>query len=360
MYQYVLKYEKQILIDSGEILYINNGSFPRVSGSWTVYDLPFEITQELETNKNYILTFQVTTINGYKLVKEYNIHRGIRPNNTFTGQILVNQDAIAKENGYAKISLSGDIIASNYILQRSNDLIHWDNLVEFTMSNTDSISKFVWYDKTVLHAETYYYALIQYTVNNNKRVYSERLLSLPITIEFEDLFLSDDSQQLCIRFDPKIANFKEIVLEQKVETLGGQFPFFLRNAVVHYKEFPISGLISYQMDSQEFFISLHTLELNDNQPSTNLTNNNIGAERHFKLKVLEWLNNGQPKLFRSPTEGNYIVRLTDITLSPNDTLGRMLHSFSATCCEIANCSIENLKKYKIFNIGTNASQGGNS
>ena len=49
---------------------------------------------------------------------------------------------------------------------------------------------------------------------------------------------------------------------------------------------------------------------------TDLTGLNIQYERNFKLKVLDWLTNGRPKLMRSPTEGNYIVRLTNVSLSP--------------------------------------------
>jgi len=64
--------------------------------------------------------------------------------------------------------------------------------------------------------------------------------------------------------------------------------------------------------------------------TTDLVDYNIAAERKFKLEVLDWLNNGKPKLFRSPTEGNYVIRLMNVSLSPNDTLGRAIHSFSAT------------------------------
>jgi hypothetical protein len=32
---------------------------------------------------------------------------------------------------------------------------------------------------------------------------------------------------------------------------------------------------------------------------------------------MNWLNNGKPKLFRSPSEGNYIVRLMSVSLTPN-------------------------------------------
>lgn len=78
---------------------------------------------------------------------------------------------------------------------------------------------------------------------------------------------------------------------------------------------------------------------------------NIASEREFKLEVLEWLNNGQPKLFRSPSEGNYIVRLLNVSLAPNDTVGRMLHTFTATAYEIAEHNYANLSKYGLISVG---------
>ena len=69
----------------------------------------------------------------------------------------------------------------------------------------------------------------------------------------------------------------------------------------------------------------------------------ILTERDFKLEVLDWLNNGKPKLFRSATEGNYIVRLMNSSLTPNDQLGRILHTFNSTAYEVNGYSFENLK-----------------
>jgi hypothetical protein len=74
----------------------------------------------------------------------------------------------------------------------------------------------------------------------------------------------------------------------------------------------------------------------------------MAAERIFKLKVLEFLNDGKPKLFRSPAEGNYIVRLMNCSLSPNDQLSRMLHTFSATATEVETCSLEKLEEIGII------------
>ena len=66
------------------------------------------------------------------------------------------------------------------------------------------------------------------------------------------------------------------------------------------------------------------------------------------MAVLDWLNNGETKLFRSPTEGNFIVRLMNVSLSPNNSLGRMLHSFSATAYEIADFNQRNLEIYHLI------------
>jgi hypothetical protein len=82
----------------------------------------------------------------------------------------------------------------------------------------------------------------------------------------------------------------------------------------------------------------------------NLSSENIYNERQFKLSVLEWLNDGNPKMFRSPTEGNYIVRLMNVSLTPNDTLGRMLHTFQCTAYEIAEWNFNNLLDLKLVNL----------
>ena len=107
----------------------------------------------------------------------------------------------------------------------------------------------------------------------------------------------------------------------------------MRNGVVDYKEFSISGLISYLMDNDEMFMpedELLSLTSDEFMETTDIIDENIAVERKFKIAVLDWLNNGSIKLFKSPYEGNYLVRLTNISLSPNDTTSRMIHTFSCT------------------------------
>ena len=47
----------------------------------------------------------------------------------------------------------------------------------------------------------------------------------------------------------------KLLLESKVDTIGSKHPFIFRNGNVGYKEFPISGLISYLSDENDLFYS---------------------------------------------------------------------------------------------------------
>jgi hypothetical protein len=58
--------------------------------------------------------------------------------------------------------------------------------------------------------------------------------------------------------------------------------------------------------------------------------------------VEEFLNDGKYKLYKSPTEGTMIVTLINVTLSPNETLHRMIANFNATVYEVAEFTLKNL------------------
>ena len=177
------------------------------------------------------------------------------------------------------------------------------------------------------------------------------------------MFLWDGKRQLKIRFNPKVSSFKATMMEQKLETLGSRYPFIFKNGIVNYKEFPISGLLSYTADNEELFMSRnddlgieiplqpirrssdHSIiptDIPDFDLYSAFESQNMRVERLFKMEALEWLNNGEIKLFKSPAEGNYLVRLMNVSLSPEDKLGRMLHTISATAYEIEELTYSNL------------------
>ena len=207
---------------------------------------------------------------------------------------------------------------------------------------------YIFQDFTVEQGETYQYAVQQF---NTSGIYSNKIFSEIIESSFEDAYLFDGERQLRIRFNPKVTSFKTVVQEAKKATMGSQYPFFFRNGYIEYKEFPISGLISYLTDANEYFMKrVNDLGMTEDwQDSTDITDNNLTYERRFKLSVLDWLNNGKIKLFRSPGEGNYIVRLMNVSLTPNDSLSRMIHTFNCTATEVDTFSAQKLGEYGFLN-----------
>ena len=135
-----------------------------------------------------------------------------------------------------------------------------------------------------------------------------------------------------------------------------------------YRSFPINGLISFLSDEQELeddetqcnlFTSRSKIYGNSQYlyDEYNLENNisvynDILYERKFREKVMDFLYANNVKLFRSTQEGNILVKLMDISFTPEAQLGRMIYSFSATAHEVDECSIENYDKYNIQTIGT--------
>lgn len=308
---------------------------------------------DLETNQSYYVNYSITTLNGYKKSSpRYRIiqAKSIPPEITASLKAELNFD-----NGYISVYSIGEkdpdtgieyVTAGSFIITRKSNLpeARWEEVLRFSLQ-AEVPSRHLLNDCTVQQGVSYIYSLQQY---NDNGLYSERLLSNWVDVDFEDAFLYDGKRQLKIRYNPKVSSFKNNILESKVDTLGSKHPFIFRNGSVNYKEFPISGLISYYMDEENLFMSEE--EFTKKEKTTNLIGDNIAAERNFKLAVLEWLTNGEPKLFRSPTEGNYIVRLMNTSLTPNDTVGRMLHTFSSTAYEIDDCNYENLGKYNILQI----------
>ena len=314
---------------------------------YTQHD-PFSYTREFEEGMSYYIQYTATTMNNMVVSSpKYRLMEQITA--PMLNQPQVNAE-LNFENGYIKIYFTGPgnkndgedpmTLSGAFKLLRSDetgDYTIWNEVARLKMNNLSVYNIDPIYDFTIEQGVHYKYALQQFSDNG---MVSEKLLSNEVMGDFEDLFLYDGEKQLKVKYNPKVTSFKNTRMEAKVDTIGSKYPFIFRNGNVEYKEMPISGLISYHMDNDELFMK-QVMEPYD----VNLTSENIVAERNFKLAVMEWLENGKPKLFRSPGEGNYIVRLLNNSLSPNDTLGRMLHTFSCTAYEIADYTYENLLEY---------------
>ena len=348
-YRFILTMHNTIIQDTGEIL--NNVDNDKISNNIRTTENNFKIKYEIKGAVT--LKYSIITINGYKASASVNIDTNIIDSDEDLGfELNISQDDKAKNNGYVQINLktisSSNIKTGWYIIERKIELNNkWDELIQFEIQDTEFLDKFIWADCSVEQGIKYQYSVRTY--DNANETYGKRHISKTmITIDFENSYLTDNERQLNIKYNPKITSFKSTILEQKIDTMGSKYPFFFRNGTIDYKEFSISGLLSYLTDEDEAFINSKELNSDNKFYSTQLTGENIAIERKFKLEALNWLNNGKPKLFRSPTEGNYVVRLMNVSLSPNDTLGRMLHTFSATAYEVGENEVEELIKNSII------------
>lgn len=304
------------------------------------FDL-FNLEEDLDLDKIYYIEYKIKTNNNLIVSSgKYPIKQKV----LYASDQLINIFPILNyENGYIELNFKSDKpLIGDFIISKSDassDFKKWHDIYTLNLRK-DSINNFSFKDFDVAYNQTYKYAIVQ---TNRYNLLTEKQISKPITVLFEDMFLFDGEKQLKIRFNPKVSSFKNYILETKVDTIGSKYPFFFRNGSVKYKEFPINGLISCLMDEEQLFMENESV-------STNLIDSNIYQEKEFKLKVLEWLGNGQSKLFKSPAEGNYIVYLMNVNLTPIDTLGRMLHSFSCNAYEIADYTDKGMRDQGILKI----------
>lgn len=336
-----------ILFDTGNIFTSN---FANVNGINCVVDYNFQI------GLTYIFELEITTENlfTYKDIFYIYINQGqTEPINLNIGT------EIDEENGRIKVNIINTPEFENFtgqvVIRRSdskNNFTTWTDLYVVNYNDINSL-KIGWYDYTVESGILYLYAV--QTINEQGVRSSMVRTEEPILLVFENIFLTYQDKQLKLKFNPQISTFKRNISESKIDTIGSQFPFIKRNGYVNYLQFSISALIASAMDEEGLFLTreeiygdnhLYYDDYNDNNRITKY--NDFIYEKFFRDKVMDFLYEDNVKLFRSPTEGNIIVRLMDTQLQPNQTLGRRIWSFTSNVYEIDNYSMENLDKYNLI------------
>lgn len=286
---------------------------------------------------------------------------------------LVIEAAPNVQDGYINIHMEMDdnrqlFSEKKFLLRRSSSKDNFQTL-ENLYTFDYSFSSLDWQDLSIENGIWYKYNLSILDLNNTT-------LYLPIETEpvlcmFEDIFLINDNMQLRLKFNSTISSYKYNTNESQQTTLGAKYPYIKRNGNNYYRTFSINGLISSLIDETDWYNS-YLGENNNQLPHIIFTskqkqygtsyslyreyeqNNNISNylnpiyERLFREAVQDFLCNGSVKLFKSPTEGNILIRLTNINFEPMTSLGRVLYSFSATATEIDESNFENYKKYDVF------------
>lgn len=372
-YRFILKNSKtdEIVFDTGDTLH--DSTYDEIESN-TSKDV-LEFSRDLEAGVIYKMHYAVTTLNGLVYPSDDEGWYSLSRQKTLKPVLDATVNAeLNKENGYIDISLKPikeDVVANGTFILTRQDIMNpnvWEEMCRFPLKY-ETPDKTIFRDFTIQQGKTYIYGVQQY---NKKGVISDRIVSKNIYADFDDMFLFDGKRQLSLKYNPQVSSFKTNIAETKTDMIGNKYPYFFRNARVEYKSFPVSGLLSMNSDEEELFASKEEIMYNNNDnksrnatinrsidtkrySSFDLVSQNIATERLFKLKAEEWLRNGKVKLFRSPTEGNYLIRMMDVSLTPNTQLGRMLHTVTGTAYECAECTYDNMIKFGIISDAANLS-----
>ena len=350
----ILNYYKIQLYDRLDNLLLDSGNI--YTSSFTdPNSISYELNYDFTVEESYYFKLTYVTSGLYTNSNDYifSVVSSDVPLPQVEMKITSNED-----NGYIKVAIESDdvfdVFTGSLIIRRTSDksnFTRWEDMYIQTFKNAFSVN-YSWRDYTVESGVLYRYSIQSVDQNGNR---SGMIAEVPVMVVFDDIFLTSKDKQIKIRFNPSLSSFKHTLSEVKVDTIGSKYPFIKRNGYVDYIQFPLGGLISSAMDEEGLFTNKEEMygdykiyydEYND-EHDIPIWRDTVW-EKKFREKILSFLYEDNLKLFRSPTEGNIIIRLMDINFQPNQTLGRRLWSFSSNAYEMDECTLDNLYKYGII------------
>ena len=326
------------LEDSGAIIQpesqklYNYHTFNKVLDPDTTYQVLFEVSTSSGYTQSQLYDFAV-------VLEDRDITYSIELNENYYGmsseEISLTKTMVrlvVKDAAYSDENLK----PNTYLIRRASSKDNfetWIDLAELRCAIGTSELYATYNDIMVESGITYKYTVQPKMLNTSRLVISDSVEATPV-YEYTWL-LGQNNAYLSIGFNLNLSNFKTVIKEAKIETIGSQYPFFVRNGDIKYREFSLSGLICQNMDAT------NSLRIGEYE------NRHI-QERMFRDSLHELLLDGRPKLFKSETEGLILVYLSNVSLTPNNVLGRMLYDFSMTATEIGRVDVDNLSEAEII------------
>lgn len=365
--EYLKKY--RILLYDSSLTEILQDSKEKYSNIYTnPNQIYYRIKYNLKNNQTYVLKVQLQTNNLYEWEESYSFTMNLVQYTTLDSSNYHIQAQADNSGGRIKVKVTSEQrpkqLGMNLIIRRcsSKDNFNvWEDVYTFLAKSTEVIN-LVWYDMTVESGVWYKYSLQQ----RNLQGFRSNLIiyETPIMCVFQDIFLTTAENQLKIRFNPQVNNYSHVVAESLTQTIGSKYPFIRRNGNVNYRTFSLSGTITHFMDARQNTMHASPLDLYgtnefggkakydqyNSRHNINLYNNSI-YERDFREKVIDFLYKNDVKLYKSSTQGNILVKLMNISFTPNNTLSRHIYDFTCTAQQIDQFTVDNCDIYNIQDKG---------
>jgi len=359
----------------------------------------------IEINKiHYLIPYDLTNNSYYLLKVEYETNSGYQGEQNYLFYVDCEQalpQGIVTEISSDQIdaSITIDIDCSDVVLtdttlnflvlrrtDQKSDYQKWEDFYIYDIrEGIESVSSLR--DRTVEFGFFYKYSLIGVD-NRGHRGIAQIINVEPLLVQFEGtrLVLTDECQYH-LKTNLQMSNFQYNVIESKTDTLGSQYPFIRRNGDTYYRQFSLTGTITHfwendypdeymaenldddTLDSyiakKKHYVAKDNATLFDNYEdtryATSIANQYFGGninrwtdsflEKEYRDEVIEELYANKIRLFRSPTEGNILVRLMEVSFTPNNQLSRHVYDFSATAYEVDIPTLEKIIFYKIHDKG---------
>ena len=374
-------------------LYDNNEKLVKDSGQIyankyaNVNQINYDYEYNFEQNINYYVDVSITTNNLYSTDDKPNRYTFMITEYSYDKLEATIAAIKDKRNGRIGLHILGttsQIFVGSITIRRSSSKTNfsvWED-VHTEILDTGTSLDYTWYDGTIQSGVWYKYCAQKRNSRGHRGVIIE--LKDPIMMDFEDIYISAEGLQLNVNLNPEISQYSHNVIESRNDTIGSKYPFIKRNGNVDYRVFSLSGIVSAFMSNEQYpqmyifddgVIKKDSVQQNlmkasrsdlygdylslyDNYNSENHINyhNDYIYEHDFRQKVIEFLYKHNVKLYRSATEGNILVKLMDISFTPDRTTSRLFYNFSCTAVEVDKCSVKNCDKYNIQSLGAYSTQ----
>lgn len=259
-----------------------------------------------------------------------------------------------------------DKVISEIAILRSvlgEGLLKWE---EVTRLKASSMQEAVLYDYFVENGNYYRYALQPILANGMKGAIT---IFYDTVSTFEGFWLlGEDDMQFSFIYNGKIGEIKHNKPIDIIETISGQYPYFVGASDLNYRTFQFSGTLTYHQDVHKLLtsdtysaaispdptipISYVELKYGD-EMLLNYKNDleemqdGMVMQRVWRDKILKWLNDGKPKILKSEAQGDMLVMIRDVQVTPIESLFGLVSDFQCQMTEIGHVDEKTLQKYKL-------------
>lgn len=242
-------------------------------------------------------------------------------------------------------------------------LLKWE---EVTRLKSSSVQEAVLYDYFIENGNYYRYALQPILANTTKGA----ITGFYDTVTTFDGFwlLGEEDTQFSFIYNGKIGEINYVKPRDIVQTIAGEYPYFVTSSELNYRTYTFSGTLTTEQDVHKILtsdnysvaispdptvpISYVEIKYGD-ESNLNMKNDleegqkGMVMQRIWRNKIVKWLNDGKPKILKSEAQGNMLVMLTDVRVTPNETTFGLISDFSCTVTEIGSLTEKALQKYSL-------------